>query len=182
MATNLLSTEIAEPYAQALMSVAEQHNLGEQFGEQFRSILELMKESSEFKEFIINPVIKPESKKAVLQQILGDANPYLVNFLMLLIDKRRIVFLDAVAEQYLELLRQQTQTVLAEVISAKELSDRQKETVVERVKNISQAQNVELRTSIDPNLIGGVIIKIGSQVIDASIRGQLRRISINLAS
>lgn len=183
MSATLLSSEIAEPYAQALMSVAQQNNLTEQFGEAFRSLETLFEESVELKEFITNPVIKDQDKKSVLRRIMSDdTNPYLLNFLMLLIDKRRIVFLEAVVQQYLKLLRELNQTVLAEVTSTKELTDQQKQAIVDRVKAISNANNVEIKTSINPELIGGVIIKVGSQVIDASLRGQLRRIRISLGN
>ena len=101
---------------------------------------------------------------------------------MLLVDKRRIIFLEQVASQYLEQLRKLNQTVLAEVTAARELSEAQTQAIIDRVKSLSNAQNVEIKTSINPDIIGGVIIKVGSKVFDASIRGQLRRISINLGS
>ena len=181
MSGTLISSEVGEPYAQALMSLAQQSNLTEQFGEAFRSLSSLLSESKEFKDFVLNPVIKGDDKKAVLKQVMGsDANPYLVNFMMLLVDKRRIVFLEPIVEQYLNLLRKLNQTVLAEVTSATELNDGQKHNLVEKVKAISEARDVELKTSVDPALIGGVIIKVCSKVIDASLRGQLRRISVSL--
>ncbi|MGL4880138.1 MAG: ATP synthase F1 subunit delta [Waterburya sp.] len=181
MSGTLISSEVGEPYAQALMSLAQQQNSTNQFGDTFRSLNSLFADSREFKDFILNPVIKSEDKKAVLKQVMGnDANPYLVNFMMLLVDKRRIVFLESIMEQYLNLLRKLNQTVLAEVTSATELNDEQKNNVVEKVKTIAEARDVELKTSVDPELIGGVIIKVGSKVIDASLRGQLRRISISL--
>ncbi|MEM8721628.1 MAG: ATP synthase F1 subunit delta [Cyanobacteria bacterium P01_G01_bin.39] len=180
MAGTLVSSEISEPYAQALMSLAQQNDLSDQFGETFRSLSSLLSESQEFKDFVLNPVIKNEDKKEVLQRVMGDANPYLVNFIMLLVDKRRIIFLESIVEQYLTLLRKLNQVVLAEVTSAQELSDEQKGQIVEKVKGIVEARDVELKTSVDPNLIGGVIIKVGSKVIDASLRGQLRRIKVSL--
>jgi F-type H+-transporting ATPase subunit delta len=180
MAGTLVSSEISEPYAQALMSLAQQNDLADQFGETFRDLESLLSESREFKDFVLNPVIKNEDKKSVLKQVMGDANPYLLNFIMLLVDKRRIIFLESIVEQYLSLLRQLNQTVLAEVTSARELNDEQKDKIVEKVKGIVEARDVELKTSVDPNLIGGVIIKVGSKVIDASLRGQLRRISVSL--
>ena len=181
MSGTLVSSEIGEPYAQALMSLAQQHNLTNQFGDTFRSLSSLLTESREFKDFVLNPVIKEEDKKAVLRQVLGsDANPYLVNFMMLLVDKRRIVFLEPIVEQYLDLLRKLNETVLAEVTSATELNEEQQQNLVEKVKAIANARDVELKTSVDPDLIGGGIIKVGSKVIDASLRGQLRRISISL--
>ena len=183
MSGSIISSEVAEPYAQALMSLAQSQNLTESFGDIFRSLGSLMEESPEFTDFIANPVVKGEDKKAVLRQVMGsEANPYLTNFLMLLVDKRRIVFLEQIVNQFLSLLRELNQVALAEVISAQELSEAQKNAVVDRVKGITNARDVELKTNIDADLIGGVIIKVGSQVIDASIRGQLRRLSVSLGS
>ncbi len=180
MSGTLVSSEISEPYAQALMSLAQQNNLADQFGETFRELDSLLTESQEFKDFVLNPVIKNDDKKNVLKQVMGDANPYLVNFMMLLVDKRRIIFLESIVDQYLNLLRKLNQTVLAEATSATELNDEQKGKIVEKVKQIVKARDVELKTTVDPSLIGGVIIKVGSKVIDASLRGQLRRISVSL--
>lgn len=180
MSGTLVSSKIGEPYAQAIMSLAEQSNLTEEFGRAFRDLDSLLTESPEFKDFVLNPVIKNEDKKEVLKKVMGDANPYLVNFMMLLVDKRRIVFLEPIVEQYLSLLRKLNQTVLAEVTSATRLDREQEDKIVEKVKRIVEARDVELKTTVDPNLIGGVIIKVGSKVIDASLRGQLRRISVSL--
>lgn len=177
-----ITGEIIEPYATALMSVAQSKNLTEEFGGQLRDLKDFINESQDLKTFLANPVIKPEDKKAVLQRVMGDqVNPYLRNFLMLLIDRGRVLFLEGVIDQYLALLRKLNQTVLAEVISARELSDAQQQTLSEKVKTMTGAREVEITTNIDPDLLGGVIIKVGSQVIDASLRGQLRRIGMKLA-
>ena len=119
----------------------------------------------------------------MISQITGaGGNPYLRNFLLLLVDKRRIFFLDQILKQYLALLRQLNQTVLAEVTSAVALSPEQEEAIKQKVISITNARQVELETRVDSELIGGVIIKVGSQVIDASLRGQLRRLSLRLTN
>ena len=183
MSGTLISSEIAEPYAQALMSVAQENNLTEQFGNTCRDLENLMEESPEFSDFIANPVVNPEAKKEVFKQVLGnDANSYFVNFLMLLVDKRRIVFLQEIVAQFSALLRKLNNVVLAEVTSAKELNDEQKQALVDRVKGITDAGDVELKITVNPELIGGVIIKVGSKIIDASVQGQLRRIGMSLGS
>ena len=183
MSSSLYSSQIVEPYAQALMSVAQSHNLRDQFGENLRSLSDLLGESQEFREFVGNPVVKAEDKKAVLKQVLGaEASPYLLNFMMLLVDKRRIFLLESVCEQYLALLRELKGAVLAEVTSATALSEEQQQSVIAKVKNLTGATDVEIQSTVDPDLIGGVVVKVGSQVFDASLRGQLRRISISLGS
>jgi F-type H+-transporting ATPase subunit delta len=78
---------------------------------------------------------------------------------MLLVDKRRIQFLEPVCQQYLTLARALTNTVLAEVSSATELNDSQKQIVIDKVKTLTGANVVELKTKVDGSLIGGVVIK-----------------------
>ncbi|MDJ0733774.1 MAG: ATP synthase F1 subunit delta [Nostocaceae cyanobacterium] len=183
MASNVATASVAQPYAQALMSVAQANNLTEELGTDVRSLLGLLSENDELSTFLGNPFITVEDKKAVINRVLGDgANAYLRNFLMLLVDRRRIILLADICQEYLALLRQLTQTALAEVTSAVPLTEEQQQTVKEKVKAMTGAVNVELETKIDSDIIGGVIIKVGSQVIDASLRGQLRRLSLRLSS
>lgn len=182
MKGTLLSSEVAEPYAQALMSLAKANNLTDSFGRDLRDIERLLEESPELDAFITNPVIEESDKKAVIKRILGEgANPYLTSFLMLLVDKRRIVFLKPICEQYLALLRDLTNTVLAEVTAARQLSEEQERRIEEDVKRRTGANAVELKVKIDPDIIGGVVIKVGSQIFDASLRGQLRRLRFDLS-
>lgn len=177
-----IAGQIIEPYASALMSLAQSRNLTEEFGNDVRSLLELLDNSAELKNFLDSPVVKPQDKKAVLQRITGDqVNPLLRNFLMLLVDRGRILFLQGIGQQYLVLLRKLNQTVLAEITSAHPLTEAQQNTLTEKVKAMTNAHSVEISTTIDPDLLGGVIIKVGSRVVDASLRGQLRRIGMKLA-
>jgi F-type H+-transporting ATPase subunit delta len=119
----------------------------------------------------------------LIDRVTSDqVHPYVKNFLYVLVDRGRIFFLDSVCKQFQILLRQLRQTVLAEVTSAVELTDEQRGAVCDRVKSMTNAQHVELETTLDPSLIGGVIIKVGSQVIDGSLKGQLRRMSIRLGA
>ncbi|WP_341735828.1 ATP synthase F1 subunit delta [Microcoleus sp. CAWBG640] len=178
-----VNTQVLQPYASALMSLAKSNNLSEEFGTEIRSLLGLLESSEDLRQFLGNPLIKPDAKKAVIKQIAGeDMNPLMRSFLSLLIDKGRILFLEGIGKQYLTQLRELNQTVLAEVTSAVPLSDAQRQTVREKVQAMTSARQVEIETKIDADLIGGVVIKVGSQVIDASLRGQLRRLGIRLAS
>jgi F-type H+-transporting ATPase subunit delta len=178
-----INTQVLQPYASALMSLAKSNNLSEQFGNDIRSLLSMLESSDELRQFLANPLVKPDAKKAVIQQITGEEiNPLMRSFLNLLVDKGRILFLEGIGKQYLTQLRELNQTVLAEVTSAVPLSEAQQQTVSEKVQAMTGARQVEIETKIDADLIGGVVIKVGSQVIDASLRGQLRRLGIRLAS
>lgn len=174
--------EIAEPYAQALMSLAQSQDLADRFGEDVGFLRSLLNESEDLRKALDTPLVKADAKKGILRQLAGETvHPFTLNFLMLLVDRGRIMFLDGICKQYQALLRQLKQAVLAEVSSAAELSDEQKESVRQKVIEISGAREVELETRVDPDLLGGVVIKVGSQVFDNSLRGQLRRIGIRLS-
>lgn len=183
MKSNAATAEIAQPYAQALLSIAQSHNLTEEIGTDARTLINLLSGSGELQNFLDNPFIQPDNKKNLLKQLLGEGvSPYLRNFLLFLVDRRRIAFLEAILQQYVALLRELNQTVLAEITSAVPLTEAQLQAVKEKALAITKAREVEIETKIDTDLIGGVIIKVGSQVIDASLRGQLRRLSLRLTS
>lgn len=180
MTSSTLSLEVTDPYAQALMSIAQEQGIEDKFGEDAQAILDLLDASEELKSFLDNPLINEASKKGVLEQISGDLHPLFTSFLKLLVDKGRISFVIPILKRYQDLLRQLRKTVLAEVSAAVELSDEQKEQIRNKVAKMTDAERVDLEIALKPDLLGGVIIKVGSQVVDASLRGQLRRLSMQL--
>jgi F-type H+-transporting ATPase subunit delta len=183
MNDNTMVAEVAAPYAKALMSIAQDNNSAEQVGQEVAGLLGALESSDELNQFLGNPLIAPEAKKGVLKQITeGNVNQFVLNFLMLLVDRNRVMYLESILRQYQALLRELNQTILADVTTATELSDEQKEAIKSRVISMTGASNVELSVEIDPSLIGGLIIQVGSQVIDASLRGQLRRIGMQLST
>ena len=175
--------EVVEPYAEALMSLAQDSNLVDQFGEDAQTILETMEASDEFSSLMVSPVFEAAQKKAVVRQVFeGKLQGNMLNFLMLLVDRKRESYISGICKRYQELLRDLKKIVLAEVTATVELNDEQRQSITEKVKAMTGAQDVELETRIDPSLIGGVVIKVGSQVFDASLSGQLRRMALNLSA
>lgn len=178
-----INSEVVMPYAQALMSSAKSQNITEEIGTDVRSLLSLLENSDQLQNFVANPFVKEQDKKRVLEQVIGESvHPYLRNFVRILVDRRRILLLEGICQQYLNLLRQLNQTVLAEVTSTVELSEEQQQSIKDKVKAMTSAREVELDMKLDSELIAGAIVKVGSQVIDASLRGQLRRLSLSLTS
>lgn len=175
--------DLCEPYAQAMMAVAKDRNLTERFGEDAAFARSLLRTSDDLQAFLENPIVTDDDKKAVLQKLTGDrVDDTFANFLRLLVDRKRIAFLDGILRRYQALLRELTRTVLAEVTAASDLSDEQRQAIDQRVKVFTGAERVELDVQVDPDLIAGVIVRVGSQVIDSSLRGQLRRIAFSLSA
>lgn len=183
MRSSTFMTEVAEPYAQALLSLAQSSDATDQIADDVNSLLNLINESEDLRSSLISPILEADEKKSLLKRLFeGQIHPYTLNFLLLLADKRRLSFFESIGQEFQKQLRALRNTVVAEVTSAVELTDEQKEAIRQKVLATTQAREVEMVTSVDPDVLGGVIIKVGSQIYDASLRGQLRRIGARLTA
>jgi F-type H+-transporting ATPase subunit delta len=177
-----LLNSLATPYAEALLQVAESRQETDTVATQARELLVLWNSSAQLREAMASPVLEPEAKKAALSALFdGQVTASVQNLLKLLADRQRIAVLDAVLERFLELYRELRQITLAKVSSATPLSDEQQAQLNQKVQAIAGTQAVEFELSVDPALIGGFVVNLGSQVIDASLAGQVRRLGLALA-
>jgi len=177
----LLNT-ITTPYAEAFLQVAESRKEVEEIVSQSKSILEIWSQSLDFRDAMSSPVLEVETKKEILEKIFAnEVTPSFLNLLKLLADRQRIGILNSVLERLLELYREQRNIALATVTSASALNDDQQTEIMKTVQSVAGTDNLELDLKVDPDLIGGFIINVGSKVIDASLSGQVRRLGLALA-
>jgi len=177
-----LLNSLATPYAESLLQVAESRQETDTVASQARDLLALWHSSAQLREAMASPVLEPEAKKAALAALFdGQVTPSVQNLLKLLADRQRIAVLDAVLERFLELYRELRQITLAKVSSATPLSEEQQAQLNQKVQAIAGTQAVEFDLTVDPALIGGFVVNLGSQVIDASLAGQVRRLGLALA-
>ncbi len=177
----LLNT-ITNPWAEAFLQVSEANGDTDQVIDQAKDVLSLWEQSSELRAAMASPVLEVTAKKAALVSLFGEqVSPSFLNLLKLLADRQRIGYLDAVLGRVLELYRQQNGIALATVTSATALSEDQQALLTEKVKTVAGTDKVEINLLVDPALIGGFVLSVGSQVIDASLAGQVRRLGLELA-
>jgi F-type H+-transporting ATPase subunit delta len=182
MKGSAIGSVILNPYTDALMSLAQSQNLVDEFGSNCADLIELLESSPELNQILANPIVKNADKKVILTKIVGDkVHPFMANFLMILVERRRIGYLSGICQRYQAALRDLKGIVLAEVTSAIALTEAQTQSVNDRVKAMTSATGVEIVAKIDPEIIGGVIIKVGSQVIDSSLRAEIRRLGLSIA-
>jgi F-type H+-transporting ATPase subunit delta len=183
MKSNSVSQAVVSPYAEALMSLAQEQNSLDAIAKDVRLIGNILVDSVELSQLFANPLIGANVKKGVIESVFGEQiNSITKNFLLILVDRKRIAFLIDILKEFKSLLRVIDEVALAEVTSALKLSRAQEDTICDRVKAMTKAKSVELDLTVNADLIGGVIIKVGSQVVDASIRGQLRRLKSSLTA
>jgi len=177
----LLNT-ITTPYAEAFLQVAETRGEADTVVDQAKELLALWNDCPELSEAMSSPVLEVESKKAAIEKIFsGQISSSFLNLLKLLADRQRIGLLDAVLERLLELYREQRNIALVTVTSASELNDGQRAELLKKVQSVAGTDNLEFNLKVDPDLIGGFIVNVGSKVIDASLSGQVRRLGLSLA-
>ncbi len=177
----LLNT-ITTPYAEAFLQVASSRDEVDEVIDQAKALLGLWNDCPTLSDAMSSPVLEVDSKKAAIEKLFADqVSPSFLNLLKLLADRQRIGLLDAVLERLLELYREQRNIALATVTSAVPLNDDQQSELLKKIQSIAGTNNLELNLKIDPGLIGGCVVNVGSKVIDASISGQVRRLGLALS-
>jgi len=177
----VVGSKVAEPYAEALFDLSKISKTLKETTNDINIILQFLANSSDLKKFLSNPLVTKEAKKKVLKDILGEQIAInTLKFLFLLIDRNRIVIFEGIAKKFLELSYKQDSIAIAKITSSIPLSVQQQQNIAEKLKLISGAKQIKLALKIDPQLIGGFTIEIGSKLIDTSIRYQLKKISILL--
>jgi F-type H+-transporting ATPase subunit delta len=183
MKSSSVSQAVVAPYAEALMSLAQEQNNLDAIAKDVRSIGNTLSDSADLRQLFASPLIGANVKKGVVESVFGSqVNAVTKSFLLLLVDRKRIAFLSEIVKQFQALLRVIDEVALAEITTALKLSRSQEDSIRDRVKAMTKSKSVELDVTVNPELIGGVIIKVGSQVVDASIRGQLRRLKSSLTA
>ena len=171
-------SKIVEPYAEALLELANSSGSLKEVTNDMNIVSQFLANSSDLKKFLGNPLITKDAKKNVVKDVLGEQiDGRTLKFLLLLVDRGRIELLESVAEKFLELSYKQESIEIAKITSSIKLSADQQKEIAEKLKIITGAKQIKLALKVDPQLIGGFTIEIGSKMIDTSIRGQLRQIS-----
>ncbi|WP_028295489.1 ATP synthase F1 subunit delta [Olivibacter sitiensis] len=169
--------KVASRYAKALLDLAKEMQKVDTFKSDMDAIADLLKANTELKAVLANPIVPIKKKMDVLLAIFdGRVEPIIVDFLKLMVKKGRASLLLAITKEFGIQYNEYEHIIIADVVSAVALSDKVKSTLSSQ---IAEAYNgkVKLNTAIDSSLIGGFILQIGDQRIDASVSGKLNRLS-----
>ena len=164
----------------ALLQVAQEQKTVDAIGVEIQSIQKLVETNAELKTALEHPRVKAGEKLEVLRGFLGQKlSGTMENFLMLLIMKKRIKHLKAVAEHYERLLCEMRGKAIARVLTPLPLPAAQKQSLTEKLSQMFGVV-VEIKEEVKPDLIGGMMIYLGDQRMDGTILGQLERVKQRL--
>jgi len=181
MSVDPLTKKIAAPYARALFDFSVEQNIMHQVTADFQNLETFLTESSELSDYLSNPVVSQAAKREILTKTLqSQINTETFKFLMILIKRDRINLLGQVITNYLELVYKTASIKMVEVVTASEFTNLQKNTLIKKLKELTNAREIRLDITVKPSLIGGFLIKTESKVIDFSIKNQLENLAKHL--
>ncbi|WP_440681529.1 ATP synthase F1 subunit delta [Candidatus Pelagibacter sp. HIMB1623] len=167
----------AERYSLALFELSSESNLLSSIEEQVLSILKLLDQSDDFSNLIKDPTTSQDDLLRVVNMISENYKfeSLLKNFLSFLIKKRRFFFIERILKSFIEICSKKRGELKAELKSAKELSSEEISNITEELtKNFSS--KIKLNYKHDESLIGGLVVQVGSTMVDTSIKNKLQQI------
>ena len=181
MSVNPLTKKIAAPYARALFDFSVEKNIMHQITADFQNLDIFLDESTELTDYLNNPLVSKEAKSAVLTKTLeSEVNSETFKFLMILVSRDRINLLKSVISSYLGLVYETAAIKTIEVTTAFAFTNLQKNTLIQKLKELTNAREIRLVIDVDSSLIGGFLIKTDSKVIDFSVKNQLEKLAKHL--
>ena len=171
---------LAQRYTNALLTTAQEENLTEQIGSELKEVINVFTQNPDIENFFLSPIVKKEDKKDVLEQTFkGKINDKFYNFLNILTDKNRMFILPNVEYLYSKKLAENANIIEVEVQTVVELDEDMKNALTEKLNKIT-GKNVQLKSIINKDIIGGVILNFEGQTIDGSVKTQLSRLQKQL--
>jgi F-type H+-transporting ATPase subunit delta len=174
-------TVVDRVYARALFDAALEEGRLEPVRDEVAQLAEAVAEVPELRELLRNPQLDPRAKAAALDQILSGGEELVRNFVLLLVDKGRAGIFEEIAREFERLIAEHEGIVHAELTTAFELSDKEARELLGQIEQAA-GRKVEATRTVDPGLIGGIVLQVGSHRLDASVRGRLERLRRELAT
>lgn len=176
----MINRTVPRRYAQALLMIAVERSLLEEYEKDLETFRGILLDEPYLKEFMDNPKIMPEEKKKVLKPLVeGRLAPLIVDFLCLIIDKRREnMYLDII-EEYQKYADQARNIIDAEVRSAVKLADKDFRELEQKLTQAT-GKKVRMKSVIDTSLLGGMVVRVGDTVIDGSVVKKLSLLKTRL--
>lgn len=167
-------TILARRYAKALFAVGKENDAYEAYNDTLQGIAELYTSTPEVADALTNPLYPVDVRAKVMAGLIDSmgVDKIAANFLNLLVEKKRAEILPEIAEEFKIMVDSEKNISHGTVTSAVELSDELQAKVQATLEKIT-GKKVELSTSVDPSLIGGIVAKVGDLVLDGSIKTQL---------
>ena len=172
--------EIADVYSRALFDAALENDVLDRVHDEVGEFADALSENRDMQVFFFSPYFSSEEKKDGIGKIVSGADERLVNFLELLAERHRLPALFRIRRQFDNLWAEENKLLPVSVTAAVELDKKLVKEIGERIER-QTGRKVELSSKVDPDVLGGIVLRVGNMVLDASIRNRLERLRKQVA-
>ena len=172
--------EIAEVYARSLFQVAREREQLDVIRDQLGVFVDALNESRDLQVFFFSPYFSTEEKKQGLHRLIEGAEETFLNFLEALLERHRMPAIFRIRARYEELWEKENRLLPVEVTSAVELDEEIVKDIGDRIGE-QTGRKVELSSHVDPDILGGIVLRVGNSILDASIRNRLNKLRKQVA-
>jgi ATP synthase F1 delta subunit len=172
--------EIAQVYARSLFAVAKEQDKLDLVREQLGQFADALNDSRELSIFFFSPYFSTEEKKEGLGRLLEGVDPTVENFLALLLENHRMPVIFRVRRDFEHLWEQENKLLPVTITSAVALDEATVKSIGDAIGR-QTGQRVELTTNVDPDVLGGLVVRVGNSILDASIRNRLENLRRSVA-
>jgi ATP synthase F1 delta subunit len=172
--------EIAQVYSRSLFEVAQEHDELDEIHEQLGEFTDALDGNRELQVFFFSPYFSSEEKKDGVHKVVVDGNEHLVNFLELVAERHRMPALFRIRREFDALWREENKLLEVRITSAVDLDEDLVKSIGSRIED-QTGQRIELDANVDPDVLGGLVLRVGNFVLDASVRGRLERLRKEVA-
>jgi F-type H+-transporting ATPase subunit delta len=172
--------EIAQVYARALFEVAQERGVLDEVHEQLGQFADAMHDNRELAVFLFSPYFSTEEKRQGLERGVKDADPAVENFLQALIERHRMPAIFRIRQSFEKLWEEENKMLAVEVTSAIPLEKSVVSSLGERIGE-QVDRKIEISSTVDPEILGGIVLRVGNLILDASIRNRLNQLRKQVA-
>ena len=166
---------VASRYATALFQLARERDQLDVAAQDLSALRKLCCESDDFRDFVANPLLKPEKQKEALSTCMhGKINPLTLQFLQQLCDRERLAVLPDICHAFHQMVQEENGVLEVQVVSAQKLEAAQLDRLKEKLAR-KYGKSIELEETVDPELIGGFTLQVGDEITDYSVATQLAK-------
>jgi F-type H+-transporting ATPase subunit delta len=172
--------EIAEVYSRALFEVAKEHDVVDRIHDELAEFTDGLRENRELQLFFFSPYFSSEEKQEGVRRILDGADERFVRFLELVAERHRMPVIFRIKRAFDDLWAEEKRLLPVSVTSAVELDESLVRDIGDRIRR-ETGREVELESRVDPDVLGGLVLRVGNMVVDASVRGRLEQLRKQVA-
>jgi F-type H+-transporting ATPase subunit delta len=172
--------DLAQVYARALFQVAKERDQIDDVREQLGEFADAVEGDRHLSTFFFSPYFSTEEKIDGLHKAVSGADDAVMNFLELLLEKHRMPVIQRIRREYDALWREENKLLTVQVTSAVELDEETVRSIGDRISE-QTGRTVDLNAKVDPDIVGGIVLRVGNSILDASIRNRLEQLRKQVA-